>query len=736
VEKWTAAIAVWDGSDPLYAAVDASGRNELWGIVGDGSETHLERLRTLDPMLEARDVALGDLDGDAAPEIVIAHKTGLRVEWGNADPAANPLDLEDEPGIDKEIEFVKVAFLPLQAGAKPVLVAVRKGGIDVWSDGVDDPPTEFTRAGVEFRGVAAADLDGDGEIDLIGAHSAGVEVWPSADPRKGRSVLVSDDVVAVVAFDVDGDHHTVNHEAAADDPNVEVDHENDSFVLTGGGNWSELPLDGQQITVSGLSINGGSYTVSGDATATEIKVTADLQEETTPAAGITIRWTTEGSSIALDLVVAMSDQLAWMRNPGATGNFTFGLPEDFDEMHATSLAANTHRLVAGDDKGYRAWTAGGGPKGAFEEDRDGPAVDDVAIGSDDKIVLARSGAGNDVVGVGIFAYEADRTSLQDMDGDGDLDLVTTDVDRKNRVYWNSAGAFDSSTEVGYGFAEAGDLDLDGDLDLVTGTLEGRDIQVWWNEGGEFKDDGTVLRSGMTRGVRIAKLFGDRLPAIVAVAERDVIWFDNDGSGAINPEKNIAATAVRVLDLVVGHLNDDCRADLICGTSSGLQLFRAQSNRAFFPIPAPVTTGLDTRAILLGDFMINGRHDFNIVTAGRGRDIGLWSWHGGVIEDPNRERILDGNFWVETLASADVDSDGERDLFMGRFDARNELRLTSSAPDGATSDPFPKPRWSAIAAYPGSNWTNAVAVGDVDGDGDLDIVIHRSDGMAPEVHWNK
>lgn len=136
----------------------------------------------------------------------------------------------------------------------------------------------------------------------------------------------------------------------------------------------------------------------------------------------------------------------------------------------------------------------------------------------------------DEVGLRLNEGVTRQASWVDYDGDGDLDLFLALRDRENRLYRNdlsdgamftdvtrAAGIGDPRRTVG---AVWFDVDQDGDLDVVTANMNGDANGLWRQDGGVFTDGarGTVIEGG-GRGVG-DEAFGTVRPCVVD--------FDNDG----------------------------------------------------------------------------------------------------------------------------------------------------------------------------------------------------------------
>lgn len=107
--------------------------------------------------------------------------------------------------------------------------------------------------------------------------------------------------------------------------------------------------------------------------------------------------------------------------------------------------------------------------------------------------------------------------LIDMDSDGDLDIVAGN-ESGNLIFientgtttspaWTRVNGYFGSIDVGSNcVVDIGDLDRDGDLDIVTGNIQGK-VQYFQNDGGKWSENPSVV-SGISGGQNTAPAFAD------------------------------------------------------------------------------------------------------------------------------------------------------------------------------------------------------------------------------------
>jgi hypothetical protein len=314
----------------------------------------------------------------------------------------------------------------------------------------------------------------------------------------------------------------------------------------------------------------------------------------------------------------------------------------------------------------------------------------------------------------------------DFDRDGDVDVVSGDAGGLRHwlnVLLHRSVPFGNETEVGEqdtieAFA-AGDLDNDGRSDIAAADYGGR-ICLWRNAGTPFDSGWPTIcwNSGrQIRSLTLGDLDGDGYLDLVTghAYEGDLMVWQNDGTpfDAAWDGTTIASVLdgdyenTWVMALALGDLNRDGVTDLVVGTNSD------------FGGSVPVTRS--TNFVLYA-----GHYD------GTPFSDATWSWSTISV-------TLDG---VNAIALGDLDNDGQLDVVAGTNHAPavvtqtewyDSYQLRAFRNDGTAFDGYwpgfnvgRDPETYTFAwygpsfhGYYGAS-TNAVALADLDNDGDLDI----------------
>ncbi|WP_264538481.1 beta strand repeat-containing protein [Flavobacterium sp. N1736] len=338
--------------------------------------------------------------------------------------------------------------------------------------------------------------------------------------------------------------------------------------------------------------------------------------------------------------------------------------------------------------------------------------------------------------------------IVDFDGDGKSDIA---VNNRNSnlisIFRNTSvtGTISSSsftTPVNItspnnpGGIAAGDLDGDGKPDLVVTNVIGSNISVLLNTSSGAGDisfaAAVILTSAINPlDVKIGDIDGDGKADLTLVSNNNALLVYRNissGSGNINfaPYVSFPSSATGNA-LVLADIDGDTKVDALVAnlTSSGTaSVFNNISTIGVINFAARVSfpTGPNPNFISVGDINKDGKIDFavsnsttNTVSVFRN----LSSGPGNISFDTKVDLSTNGNAKAVTIA--DIDGDGGIDIaactatgFLSVFHNTNSV-VGAAASFAAKVD---------FISSPG-DITNAIAVGDLDGDGKNDVVISNT-----------
>lgn len=614
----------------------------------------------------------------------------------------------------------------------------------------------------EVGPVLAADLDGNGRLDVV-----------CADRGASRLVLFPQGATGAFANGdriVFGSNTLTPLVAGLDVADVNLDGFLDVVAASNSQNTFTVF---RQTGASPVSFTSGAGAI---ATGTEDKVTSvaagDLDDDGRPdvaCAGFGLSVFRQSSSGAFastpDLLLGGSltlESYAAVRMADADGNGRLDL-----------VAADHPRIEINGSKGELDVWLRSGPasfppqpiavgrgSGDFEVlDLDGDGALDF-VGDDTFTgfgVLVRSfGAGRGVLGgqpssfvePGIAGQELELAAA-DFDGDGALDLAVGDrgSSRLSVFVQSAPGLYPDSPQARPAPAApardlaAADVDGDGDADLVLGTTAGVEL---FRQGSPLVfgvgPAGTASQKVSTPSVghlRLGDVNGDGLLdlAVQSVPQDGrVRIFPGAGGGAFqtSPAFTLGGGALTVVAL--GDLDGDGDLDVASGAQDSVQLF-LQGASGFGATPSQTLTGsgnvisiLRPVDMLVDDIDEDGRTDIAMGNGGAGGGFAIWL--RGPTGFANAETFGSSSLSpVESVAVADVDGDGRKDLV-----ASNEgglaFFLQRTAGEVGVLESFgnqPDFQISSLLGPTGNFGFADLIAGDFDGDGDLDLAARRVDG---------
>jgi hypothetical protein len=335
--------------------------------------------------------------------------------------------------------------------------------------------------------------------------------------------------------------------------------------------------------------------------------------------------------------------------------------------------------------------------------------------------------------------------LADLDGDLDLDaycanLAAHDVDAQDHWLRNDgSGNFTQTSGLlpidahAASAAAGGDLDRDGDVDLVIAAEQGTMLLYRNDGGGRFVDASSWLPAlGPTPSIQLRDFDGDGdLDLATALATTPLCT--NDGSGRFAPSTAAGLNLDLSTTLAAGDADGNGTIDLVYGTivPRGLPdvLFRNRGDGTFVG-PAPHEQGrlqylADGRPWDSAAVDVDGDGDLDIV---RGVPAGeryvLFRNDGLARFATIRDAFPSRTDTNGQLAIGDVDRDGDADVVSAAYQFRPytpQLVLFLNDGTGKFQDA------TATNVPPGTAFIDSPILTDLDGDRDLDIV--TIDGVA-------
>lgn len=348
---------------------------------------------------------------------------------------------------------------------------------------------------------------------------------------------------------------------------------------------------------------------------------------------------------------------------------------------------------------------------------------------------------------GLTGYQSQAVAVADVDGDGHLDALGAHarwVDGRiregsltTRLQRSPGGTFAEPRRVDAGLEPValavGDLDGDGRVDAVVANWEERNgtgevtvhLQAGMPEGTFQADPVVVSLVGRRPGdVAIGDLNGDGRPdlAIAARDGQDALVVPQHAGGGFGTAVSVPVGGVPRA-VAVADLNGDGRADLAVATDQDEVVVFHQDSGGQLAEVARKTVGARPLNLRIADLDADARPDLLVACFGESYDglavilrEGAGGYEDAVFYDSGDEAPA-------ALAVADFDGDGHLDVAVANYGAPGFPGSVGVLfQDGTAPGTF-----NILETYRGYHGPSAIAAGDLDGDGQVDLIL--SDGST-------
>jgi hypothetical protein len=739
-----------------------------------------------------RSVALADMDGDGDVDVVVGNSgqtNKLYLNNGKASDEKNFVQTGMPIGSEMDDTY-SVALADMDGDGDVDVVAGNNGKTNKLY--LNPGHTDFTVVtGTPIgsdkdstRSVALADVDGDGDLDVVvGNYDQKNKLYLNKGGASGfasGSVIGSEqdstESVALADMDGDGDLDLV----AGNKGQTNKLYLNNGFgsaaINIGSGEYSTYSValadvdgDGDLDVVKGNNGENMLYLNKGYGVFPTTGIGIDSPNVNTQSIALADM---DGDGDP-DLVVGNNGKNTLHLNTGKPPNFFAGgtdIGSDSNDTESIALADvdgdGYLDLVAGnqDERNKLYLNIGGGSVfastgtgkdiGSAQNSTQSVALGDMDGDGDLDLVTGNQNERNKLYlnnrGDSVFAStgsdigsdnaNTQSVALADMDGDGDLDLVVGNYKEENKLYLNpgSGAAFASVTGTPIGsedkdtFAVSlADMDGDGDVDVVVG--DAQQSKLCLNDGsGVFATTSTAIGSGesSTYSVALGDMDGDGdLDLVQGNAGKTSKLYLNNASGGF-ATKGTSLGKNTVTALALGDLDRDGDLDMVVAYSKIIDLYMNDGLGEFVRGKGFSDKG-DAFSLALGDVDRDG--DLDLVV-GYDRHSNRFYRNSGNVGELGFEpgHAISQPYNTRSVALADMDGDGDLDVVVGNYDQKNKLYLNK----GHGHPPFGggAPDNSGIDIGSETDPTNSVALADVDGDGDLDVVVGNS-GQTNKLYLN-
>lgn len=335
---------------------------------------------------------------------------------------------------------------------------------------------------------------------------------------------------------------------------------------------------------------------------------------------------------------------------------------------------------------------------------------------------------------------ATALDIQDYDGDGTLDLAVASyaegqiqLFERNELaseIWNKKVILEGKSQSV--FVQSFDFENDGDFDLISTAFGGNEVSILLNDGklNDETDWRLLPLDKDLRGpisARTGDINGDSVVDFIAAAywDHSIFWYErNTNTAALHWDRHVVDDAAdRTHDIFVADLNGDNRADIASANFGGnsITIYQNEVGDASGWYKVIVDDQIQgPTSLVVSDLNSDGSSEI-VATSYLGDYVALYSSVDGDIEIWKKQMIAENIDAPFDLEVGDLDQDGDLDIVVASYLAVKDQE------DGITNaytfieNTSLNSSWKVRTLLSSEYGAHEISLKDFDGNGFLDIL---------------